>query len=151
METISKNLTLTVIFFFLLNLLYEGETRTESQHILAQSPSSSPSSKVTHLNIRLRRIIVGVLFGCLTGLISAILFAFLIRLVLRYMNRTPILKGPIIFSPKIASTTLQLALSNENQLLGSSSNGKYYRIVLDNGLTIAVKRLEPFDNGAQET
>ncbi|PIA32760.1 hypothetical protein AQUCO_04300003v1 [Aquilegia coerulea] len=150
MEIFSKTFTLTLLFLFLLNLVYEGESRTESQqHILAQSPSSP--SKVNHLNIRLRRIIVGVLFGCLTGLISAILFAFLIRFVLRYMNRTPILKGPVIFSPKIASTTLQLALSNENQLLGSSPNGKYYRTVLDNGLTIAVKRLEPFNNGAQET
>ncbi|KAK1356595.1 hypothetical protein POM88_049851 [Heracleum sosnowskyi] len=38
------------------------------------------------------------------------------------------------------------ALANENHLLGSSPNGTYYRTVLDNGLTIAVKRLEPFSN-----
>ncbi|KAI3989416.1 hypothetical protein MKX01_032518 [Papaver californicum] len=67
------------------------------------------------------------------------------------MNRTTILKGPVVFSPKIAPKTLQLALSNENQLLGSSPNGKYYRTVLDNGLIVAVKQLEPFEIGSQET
>ncbi|KAL5717356.1 non-specific serine/threonine protein kinase [Ranunculus cassubicifolius] len=68
------------------------------------------------------------------------------------MNRTPILKGPVIFSPKIASNTLQLALASENQLLGFNPNGKYYRTVLDNGLTVAVKRLDSFDeNGCEET
>ncbi|OMO85013.1 hypothetical protein COLO4_21788 [Corchorus olitorius] len=66
------------------------------------------------------------------------------------MNQTPILKGPVIFSPKISAKTLQSALANENQLLGSSSNGKYYKTVLDNGLTVAVKVLEPFENGSPE-
>ncbi|GFY99921.1 protein kinase superfamily protein [Actinidia rufa] len=31
-----------------------------------------------------------------------------------------------------------------------SPNGKYYKTVLDNGLTIAVKRLEPFENGSPQ-
>lgn len=66
------------------------------------------------------------------------------------MNRTPILKGPVTFSPNIAPKTLQSALASENQFLGSSSNGKYYRKVLDNDLTVAVKRLEPFENGSPE-
>ncbi|GAV71462.1 Pkinase domain-containing protein [Cephalotus follicularis] len=92
-----------------------------------------------------KRIIVSVVLGVLTGLTGAILFACLIRVLYRYLNRTPILKGPVIFSPKISSKTLQSALSNENQLLASSPNGKYYRTVLDNGLTIVVKRLEPFE------
>lgn len=51
-----------------------------------------------------------------------------------------------MFSPKITPKSLQSALANENHLLGSSPNGSYYRTVLDNGLTIAVKRLEPFSN-----
>ncbi|RYR60201.1 hypothetical protein Ahy_A04g017268 [Arachis hypogaea] len=69
----------------------------------------------------------------------------------RYLNRTPILKGPVIFSPKIAPKTLQSALAKDNHLLGSSPNGKYYKTVLDNGLTVAVKRLTPFESNSPET
>ncbi|OVA09669.1 Protein kinase domain [Macleaya cordata] len=121
------------------------ETMTE--HLFSESPSPS---RVPEFKNNWRRIILSILFGCLTGFFVAILFACLIRVFILYMNRTPILKGPVVFSPKIAPRTLQLALSNENHLLGSSPNGKYYRTVLDNGLTIAVKRLEPFETGSPE-
>lgn len=67
------------------------------------------------------------------------------------MSKTPILKGPVVFSPKIAPKTLESALSNETQLLGSSPNGKYYKTVLDSGLIVAVKRLEPFENGSAKS
>ncbi|CAA2955160.1 inactive leucine-rich repeat receptor kinase CORYNE [Olea europaea subsp. europaea] len=60
--------------------------------------------------------------------------------------RSPNLKGPVVFSPKIPTETLQSALANETQLLGSSPNGKYNKTVLDNGLIVAVKQLEPFEN-----
>ncbi|KAE8686887.1 Inactive leucine-rich repeat receptor-like protein kinase CORYNE [Hibiscus syriacus] len=46
---------------------------------------------------------------------------------------------------------IQMALSNENLLLGSSSDGKYYKTVLDNGVTVAVKVLEPFDSGSSKS
>ncbi|XP_022877013.1 inactive leucine-rich repeat receptor-like protein kinase CORYNE [Olea europaea var. sylvestris] len=59
---------------------------------------------------------------------------------------SPNLKGPVVFSPKIPAETLQSALANETQLLGSSPNGKYNKTVLDNGLIVAVKQLEPFEN-----
>ncbi|CAI9093079.1 OLC1v1028487C1 [Oldenlandia corymbosa var. corymbosa] len=65
-------------------------------------------------------------------------------------NPTPILKGPVVFSPKIPPNTLQLALSSETQLLGSSPNGNYFKAVLDNGLTVAIKRLEPFEPSSPE-
>ncbi|KAI3965134.1 hypothetical protein MKW92_005859 [Papaver armeniacum] len=152
-----KTLTqILIIFLFLFIFLYSlqnvecrGETTHHHQHI---SSSDSPSpSRVPQLQKNWRRILLSVLFGCLTGFIAAILAAVLVRLLVLYMNRTPILKGPVVFSPKIAPKTLQLALSNENQLLGSSPNGKYYRTVLDNGLIVAVKRLEPFEVGSQET
>ena len=89
-----------------------------------------------------------MLLGLVTGLMGSILFACLIRSFVRYLNKTPILKGPVIFSPIIDPKTLHHALKNENQLLGSNPHGKYYRTVLDNGLTIAVKRLEGFENTA---
>ncbi|XP_061994867.1 inactive leucine-rich repeat receptor-like protein kinase CORYNE [Rosa rugosa] len=104
------------------------------------SPSNHPHSK----NNELERIILSLVLGVLTGLILALISAFIVHCFVRYISRTPILKGPVIFSPKIAPKTLQLALASENQLLGSSPNGKYYRTVLDNGLIIAVKQLEPF-------
>lgn len=46
-----------------------------------------------------------------------------------------------MFSPKITPKSLHAALANGIQLLGSDPNGKYYKMVLDNGLVVAVKRL----------
>ncbi|XP_016459099.1 inactive leucine-rich repeat receptor-like protein kinase CORYNE isoform X1 [Nicotiana tabacum] len=90
-----------------------------------------------------QRVFLSILFGMLTGLICALLFAWLVRSFVRYINKPPILKGPVVFSPKIPAKTLQSALiANDTQLLGSS---RYYRTVLDNGLTVAVKRLESFE------
>lgn len=103
----------------------------------------------SHFQNSLRRITVSIALGVFTGLVAALLFAFILRCFLRYINTTPILKGPVIFSPKIDPKTLQSALSNENHLLGSTPTGKYYRTVLDNGLTIAVKRLQPFSENGQ--
>ncbi|KAL3818739.1 hypothetical protein ACJIZ3_004644 [Penstemon smallii] len=95
---------------------------------------------------RFRRISLSILLGIITGFIFALVFAFLVRCFIKYINKTPILKGPVVFSPKIPPKTLKSALENEPQLLGSSPNGKYYKTVLDNGLTVAVKRLEPFED-----
>ena len=93
-----------------------------------------------------RKILLSVVLGAITGLIGSVVFALIVRCFVRYLRRTPILKGPVIFSPKIVPKTLQSALAKENHLLGSSLNGKYYKTVLDNGLTIAVKRLTPFES-----
>ncbi|CAK9324513.1 unnamed protein product [Citrullus colocynthis] len=123
-----------------------------SNHFASSGPplpttSSTPTSSPRFKN-GVRRIIFSVLLGVVTGLMGSLLFACLIRSFVRYLNRTPILKGPVIFSPIIDPKTLHLALRNENQLLGSNPHGKYYRTVLDNGLTIAVKRLEGSENTA---
>ncbi|XP_038901437.1 inactive leucine-rich repeat receptor-like protein kinase CORYNE [Benincasa hispida] len=123
-----------------------------SNHFASSGPplpttSSTPTSSPRFKN-GVRRIIFSVLLGVVTGLMGSLLFACLIRSFVRYLNKTPILKGPVIFSPIIDPKTLHHALRNENQLLGSSPHGKYYRTVLDNGLTIAVKRLEGSENTA---
>ncbi|XP_057950077.1 inactive leucine-rich repeat receptor-like protein kinase CORYNE [Malania oleifera] len=121
------------------------------RHISSESPS--PSNPPKYRN-GLEKLILSILLGVVTGLICAVLFACLVRFFRQYMNRTPILKGPVVFSPKIEPKTLRLVLSNEtvdqNHLIGSSLNGRYYKTVLDNGLTVAVKRLEPFENGSPE-
>ncbi|KAM0987841.1 hypothetical protein ACFX13_012099 [Malus domestica] len=111
----------------------------QSQETEPPSPAKHPHSKN-----ELQRIILSIVLGVLTGLICALLTALLVRCFVRYISRTPILKGPVIFSPKIDPKTLQLALASENRLLGSSPNGKYCRTVLDTGLIIAVKQLGPF-------
>ncbi|KAE8692772.1 Light-regulated protein precursor, putative isoform 1 [Hibiscus syriacus] len=80
------------------------------------------SSQPQGFKIGLKRVILSIVLGILTGLIGALLFALLIK-----------------------------TLANENQLLGSSSNGKYYKTALDNGLTVAVKVLEPFVIGSPKT
>lgn len=57
------------------------------------------------------------------------------------MQQTPILKGPVVFSPELTPKSLYGAHGNGIQLLGSGPNGKYHKVVLDNGLVVAVKRL----------
>ncbi|XP_021297793.1 inactive leucine-rich repeat receptor-like protein kinase CORYNE isoform X2 [Herrania umbratica] len=137
-------LLLLLLCFHLTTVQCEGRL---IRHLSSLPPSLSTPQE---FKIGFKRIILSIALGILTGLIGAILFALLIKFAVQYMNQTPILKGPVIFSPKISAKTLQSALSTENQLLGSSSNGKYYKTVLDNGLTVAVKVLEPFDNGSPE-
>ncbi|ESR34021.1 hypothetical protein CICLE_v100054092mg, partial [Citrus x clementina] len=108
------------------------------------------NSKPTEFKNGVKKIILSIALGVVTGLIGAILFACFVRCFVGYMNQTPIIKGPVIFSPKIDPKTLQAALANENRLLGSSPDGKYYRTVLDNGLTVAVRRVEAFESGSPE-
>ncbi|CAK9171909.1 unnamed protein product [Ilex paraguariensis] len=133
------------IFYFLITTVQCHERLVK--HISTEPPSPS---KAPEFKDRFQRIILSILFGVITGLICALLFACVIRCFIRYINRTPILKGPVVFSPKIPPKTLESALSNETLLLGPNPNSKYYRTVLDNGLTIAVKRLELFGNGSPQ-
>ncbi|XP_072998439.1 inactive leucine-rich repeat receptor-like protein kinase CORYNE isoform X1 [Typha latifolia] len=140
--------TLLILFFF----LFQAPEVSYSQHLhsepmFSQSPSSPSPSKIpkTSNSTHLRRILLGILFGSVTGFILALIFLFLIRLFVIYTHRTPILKGPVVFSPHISPKTLQLALAKEMQLaqlLGLSPNRKYYKVVLDNEVVVAVKRLE---------
>ncbi|KAK4357686.1 hypothetical protein RND71_023296 [Anisodus tanguticus] len=113
-----------------------------------ERPTAPPAP--LHFKNRFQRIFLSILFGMFTGFICALVFAWLVRSFVRYINKAPILKGPVVFSPKIPAKTLQSALANDTHLLGSSTCGKYYRTVLDNGLTVAVKRLEPFESGSPE-
>lgn len=101
-----------------------------TRHLSAETPSPS---RPHHFNTSLKRTLLSIVLGVLTGLTGFTFCAYVVRCLVRYMNRTPILKGPVIFSPKIAPKTLQSALASENQLLGSSSNGKYYRTALEMG------------------
>ncbi|KAL5552588.1 hypothetical protein UlMin_039989 [Ulmus minor] len=136
---------LLLVFIFFLHLQTLRCQESTNNKISSQPPSPSRPS---HSQNGFRRIILSICLGLITGLIGALLFALLVRWFVRYINRTPILKGPVIFSPKIDPKTLQSALSSETQLLGSSPTGKYYRTILDNGLVVAVKMLEPISGNA---
>lgn len=143
------------LFAFLLLFLFSLHHNTVqcqgrlSKHVSSEHSSPTRPSPSEYKDDS-RKIIISIVLGGVTGLVGSVLFAFVVRCVVQYLNRTPILKGPVIFSPKIAPKTLQSALTKENHLLGSSPNGKYYKTVLDNGLTIAVKRLTPFDSNSPE-
>ncbi|KAI3682238.1 hypothetical protein L2E82_50012 [Cichorium intybus] len=117
------------------------------KHIPADPPSPERTSEFRG---KLQRVMLSILLGSITGLVCALVCACLVRCVFIYMKRNPILKGPVVFSPEISPKTLQSALANESQVLGSSRNGKYYMTVLDNGFRIAVKKLEPHEIGSPE-
>lgn len=138
-----------ILFLLFLFILCFPHTYANCHQRTLRHLSADPPLPPARLKNVLQRVIISVVLGVLTGLVGAFLFGFLVRCLIGYMNRTPILKGPVIFSPKISPKTLQSALSTHNQLLLSSPNGKYYSAVVDNGLAIAVKKLEPFDMETQ--
>ncbi|XP_073140585.1 inactive leucine-rich repeat receptor-like protein kinase CORYNE isoform X2 [Henckelia pumila] len=132
---------MVVLFIFYLNII-----SAQCSSRMSQPPLEF---HVQNFKNEFRRISLSILFGIITGLLCAFLFALLVRCFIKYINSTPILRGPVVFYLRIPSKTLKSALSNEPQLLGSSPSGKYYKAVLDNGLTVAVKRLELFDDSSQ--
>ncbi|CAN8299585.1 unnamed protein product [Cochlearia groenlandica] len=137
------NNTISLLFFFFF-LVFTLRTSTSTscrrrtvKHLSTTPPSYSPlQSRITS-----KVIAISIVSGVLTGLVFALVFAFLVRCIVKYMKQTPILKGPVVFSPKITPKSLHAALSNGVELLGSDPHGKYYKMVLDNGLVVAVKRL----------
>lgn len=133
-------LRIVVFLSFCMNIV-----STECVDRLSKNFSGEPPPPLG-LRSRLRRIFLSIALGTVTGLICALLTSLLFRHFVKYVNRTPMLKGPVLFSPRISARTLRTALSNNSQFLSSSSTGKYYKTVLDNGLVVAVKRLEPFSS-----
>nr|GEV60448.1 inactive leucine-rich repeat receptor-like protein kinase CORYNE [Tanacetum cinerariifolium] len=88
-------------------------------------------------------LLLSILLGTITGLLCALISAYLIRCIFRYIRTTPILTGPVVFSPHISPKSLESSLSNDNdndnhlQLLG----GTYYLIL---NASLALKKLPPF-------
>ncbi|KAM0047421.1 putative transferase, protein kinase RLK-Pelle-LRR-XI-1 family [Helianthus debilis subsp. tardiflorus] len=91
-----------------------------------------------------RRVMVSILLGSISGCGCALLCACLLSFIFRYMRRAPILKGPVVFSPQISPKSLQAALLLQNDLSTSSSDDG--KTVLDNGFTVAVKKLPSSQN-----
>lgn len=142
---------LLVLFWF--PLFSGAECGVQTDALVGSSSEHFVSfPETSHFKNGFRRILLSVALGVVTGLTGAVLSVWFIRSLVGYLNRTPLLEGPLIFSPKIDADALQSALRNETQLLGSSSspNGKCYRVVLANGLTVAVKKLELIQCGRAE-
>ncbi|CBI29250.3 unnamed protein product, partial [Vitis vinifera] len=122
----SKTSREAISLLFLLIFIHFYNVKCQENIINRVSTDSSPSpSREAEFKSGLKKIILSIVFGVLTGLLSAALCAGIVHCVVRYMNRTPILKGPVVFSPKIAPKTVQSALD--------------------------IKRLEPFETGSPET
>ncbi|KAL6616647.1 hypothetical protein ACP70R_038917 [Stipagrostis hirtigluma subsp. patula] len=123
-----------------------------SEPMATQSPPPSPPppppprSKIPRAQAgaaaRLRRIALGVLLGSLAGFLLSLAFLYAIRVAILHAKNTPaIVKGPVSFTPQIAPKNLQAALPSA-QLLAHGPHGRYYKLALDNDLTVAVKRLD---------
>ncbi|CAG7891564.1 unnamed protein product, partial [Brassica rapa] len=133
-----NTLSLLLLFF----LAFTSTTATTSS-CRRRAVKHLSTTQATPLQSRItpKVIVLSIVSGVLTGLLSALALAFLVRCIVKYMKQTPILKGPVVFSPKITPKSLHAALGNSIHLLGSDPNGKYHKTVLDNGLVVAVKKL----------
>ncbi|CAD6235160.1 unnamed protein product [Miscanthus lutarioriparius] len=120
-----------------------------SEPMATQSPPLSPAPPRSSIPraqaggaARLRRIALGVLFGSLSGFLLALAFLYAIHLAILHAKSTPaIAKGPVSFAPQISAKNLLAALPAA-QPLAHGPHGKYYKLALDNDLTVAIKRLE---------
>lgn len=139
----SKALQMLILFTFFLNII-SAQCLDRTRKPISGEPPPQPEAEAATFKNRFRKISLSIALGMITGLICALVSALLVHYFIKYINRTPILRNPVVFSPKISPKTLKSALSSNSQLLGSSLSGKCYKVVLDNGLVVAVKRLEPF-------
>ncbi|KAJ6844838.1 putative inactive leucine-rich repeat receptor-like protein kinase CORYNE [Iris pallida] len=127
----------TVAFLLISFLLLQAPKPSLSQPLLS-SPPPQPTSIAPKHHPHLHRVLTGVLLGVLTGAIASLLFLLAVRASVHFAARTPILKGPVVFSPQISSRSLHSALSDP----AHAPAGDCFQLSLDNGLVVAVKRLE---------
>ncbi|CAN6472450.1 unnamed protein product [Victoria cruziana] len=157
----SSSLLGLVVFSFLLVFMFREtlfrcpieslSLRKENRRFLADRTErlmeENPASSGVHVvRNRMKRVVLGLILGALTGFLAALIVASLIRVSSLYMTRTPILKGPVNFcskiNPKMLAFLCEETSFNDSQLIGLSPNGKYYKAVLENGFTVAIKRME---------
>jgi serine/threonine protein kinase len=117
-----------------------------SEPMATQAPPPSPQSKIPRAQAggaaRLRRLALGVLFGSLTGFLLALAFLYAIRVAILHAKNAPaVVRGPVSFTPQVSSKNLLAALPSA-QPLARGPHGTYYKLSLDNDLTVAVKRLD---------
>lgn len=126
-----------------------GQSQNE---VLGQSPSPSrlPTENGYNVRHRSRKLVLGIVLGSLTGIAAAGFVVGIIRTAVTYINRTPLVKGPMVFDPWIGSKLLpfvgQEGCLDEADLMGVGPSGRVYRANLGNGMTVAVKRINVVEN-----
>ncbi|XP_078435007.1 protein kinase superfamily protein [Wolffia australiana] len=130
-------LSLLVVFFLLPS--FPSSSSSENLVPEARIPSLSPAAPPSH---RLRRVLLGALLGSLTGASLSLLLLILGRLCILYASASPLLRGPVVFSPAVPAKALQFALSDPSRLAPILQSKLYSRAELDGGLAVAVKRIE---------
>eukprot|EP01018_Ginkgo_biloba_P017319 Gb_03580 [translate_table: standard] len=117
----------------------------EEDELLIQSPSPSRLPSAYTGKQRSRRVVLGIILGSMTGFAAAAIAATLMRTAVIYINRAPLLNGPIVFDPRIGSKMLasleQEGCLDEADLVGVGPNGRVYKANLENGMTVAVKKI----------
>ncbi|KAJ3678234.1 hypothetical protein LUZ60_002037 [Juncus effusus] len=153
MDSTSQNPTKTFIvsLFLLSHSIFSLSHPLHSQPLFSQTSPPPPISQLTpsnfnnHTKPALQPILLGVLLGSLIGFILSLLFLSLIRIAFLYTHLTPLLKGPVVFTPQINPKSLQLALLGQNQstqltqIPNSAPNCKYFKLQLESSLSIAIK------------
>lgn len=89
-------------------------------------------------------VVLSIFFGSISGVIFALVSACVLRFILRFIKKpTPILKGPVVFSPLISPKSLQSAIQQQLQLI---SRTYYTTTLLDNSFPIALKKIHYSSN-----
>lgn len=127
-----------------------GYPHVFEKEIVAQSPSPSRLPNVYDVRGRSRRLVLGIVLGSLTGFAAAGVVATIMRAAVIFINKVPLIKGPIVFNSRIGSKMLsflgQESCLDEADLVGVGPNGRVYRANLDNGMTVAVKRINAVES-----
>ncbi|KAJ1704031.1 hypothetical protein LUZ63_003810 [Rhynchospora breviuscula] len=136
-----------------------------SQPLFSPTPSPpsaisqlTPSDTNNHTRAPLKPILLGILLGTFSGFFLALLFLYLIRLVFLYTHLTPLLNGPVVFTPQINPKSLQLALLSNpqseqlTQIPNTSPVCKYLKLQLETNISVAIKvvPLKPNSNSSSE-
>lgn len=127
-----------------------GYPHVLEKEIVAQSPSPSRLPNVYDVRGRSRRLVLGIVLGSLTGFAAAGVVATIMRAAVIFINKVPLIKGPIVFDSRIGSKMLsflgQESCLDEADLVGVGPNGRVYRANLENGMTVAVKRINAVES-----
>ncbi|KAF3337128.1 inactive leucine-rich repeat receptor-like protein kinase CORYNE-like protein [Carex littledalei] len=168
MASTHQNPTITISIlapFLILLSSYCASQPLHSQPLISPTPSppaaisqSSPSDTNNHARAPLKPILFGILLGTLSGFLLALLFLYLIRLAFLYTHLTPLLKGPVVFTPQINPKSLLLALVSNPQspqltpIPSASPACKYLKLQLETDLSVAIKvvPLRPNSNSTSE-
>lgn len=158
----TRTLSMLAPFLILLSS-YCASQPLHSQPLFSPTPSPpvansqlSPSDTNNHARAPLKPVLFGILLGTLSGFLLALFFLYLIRLAFLYTHLTPLLKGPVVFTPQINPKSLLLALASNPQspqltpIPSASPACKYLKLQLETDLSVAIKVVPLRPNSTSE-